>query len=88
MAVGYRTVTLVTHDGREIRGVKKGEDAFLVQVLDTGERLQGYVKADLRDVRNEPQSLMPRFGPDRLTNGDLDDLLRFLASVNEEDSAP
>ena len=88
VAVGYRTVTLVTRDGREIRGVKKGEDAFSVQVLDTDERLQGYVKADLRDVRNEPQSLMPGFGPDRLSDGDLDDLLRFLASVSEEDSAP
>jgi putative heme-binding domain-containing protein len=88
MAVGYRTVTLVTRDGGEIRGVKKGEDAFSVQVVDTHERLQGYLKADLRDVRHEAQSLMPVFGTDRVSDGDLDDLLRFLASLREADPEP
>ena len=82
MAVGYRTVTLVTTDGGQIRGVKKGEDAFSVQIVDTGERLQGYLKADLGEVRDEEQSLMPAFGPDRLSDGDLDDLLRFLGTLN------
>ena len=83
MAVGYRTVTLVATDGRQIRGVKKSEDAFSVQVVDTGERLQGYLKADLREMRDEDQSLMPVFGPDRLSDDDLDDILRFLASLRE-----
>jgi hypothetical protein len=31
---------------------------------------------------------MPAFGVDRLSDGDLDDLLRFLASVREADAAP
>ena len=88
MAVGYRTVMLVTTDGGLIRGVKKGEDAFSVQIVDTGERLQGYLKADLREVRNEERSLMPAFGLDRLSDGDLDDVLRFLASAREADATP
>lgn len=88
VAVGYRTVTLRTRDGRQIRGVTKSEDAFSIRVLDTTERLQGYLKADLQVVRNEPQSLMPVFGPDQLSDADLDDLFRFLASVSEADSAP
>ena len=88
MAVGYRTVTLVTDDGRQIRGVKKGEDAFSVQIVDSGERLQGYLKADLREVRDEDQSLMPAFGPGRLSDGALDDVLRFLDSVREGDTTP
>ena len=79
MAVRYRTVTLVTTDGRQIRGVKKSEDAFSIQIVDTGERLQGYLKADLREMRDEDRSLMPVFGPDRLSDGDVDDVLRFLA---------
>jgi len=87
MRAGYRTVTLVTGEGREIRGVKKGEDAFSVQVVDTGERLQGYLKADLREVRDETRSLMPAFGADRLSDGDLDDLLRYLASLIETERA-
>ena len=81
-------MTLRTRDGRQIRGVTKSEDAFSIRVLDTTERLQGYLKADLQVVRNEPQSLMPVFGPDQLSDADLDDLFRFLASVSEADSAP
>ena len=87
MRVGYRAVTVVTADGREIRGVKKGEDAFSIQMLDTGERLQGFLKADLREVRDEPASLMPVFGVEQLSDRDLDDLLRFLASVSEAGAA-
>ena len=68
--------------------MKKSEDAFSVQIVDTGERLQGYLKADLREMRDEEQSLMPAFGPDRLSEGDLDDVLRFLASLREADTAP
>ena len=84
VAVGYRTVTLTTRDGREIRGVKKGEDAFSVQLVDTDERLQGYLRADLEAVRDVAESLMPVFGPGRLSAGDLDDLLRFLAVSGED----
>ena len=88
MALGYRTVTLTLRDGREIRGVKKREDAFSLQVIDTNERLQGYLRADLESVRDVAESLMPVFRSDRLSDGDLDDLFRFLASVSEADAAP
>ena len=87
MRVGYRAVTVVTADGREIRGVKKGEDAFSIQMLDTGERLQAFLKADLREVRDETASLMPVFGVEQLSDRELDDLLRFLASVSEAGAA-
>ena len=39
---GYETVTLVTKDGQKIRAVKKNEDVFSIQVMDTRERIQGY----------------------------------------------
>jgi putative heme-binding domain-containing protein len=45
---GYQPVTLVTRSGQRIRGVKKNEDAFSIQIMDTRERLQGYSKADRR----------------------------------------
>jgi hypothetical protein len=88
VAVGYRTVTLTLRDGRQIRGVKKREDVFSLQLVDTDERLQGYLRADLASVRDVAESLMPVFGSDRLSDGDLDDLLRFLASASEADAAP
>jgi putative heme-binding domain-containing protein len=79
IANGYRAVTLVTRDGRRIRGAEKSEDAFSIQIMDTQQRLQGYLKADLREVVAESTSLMPAFGPDRLSDRDLDELLTFLS---------
>lgn len=81
---GYEPVTLVTRDRRRIRGIRKGEDAFSIQIMDTGGRLQGYVKAELREVSRDTQSLMPSFGADRLSDADLDDLLGFLSTLRSK----
>src|SRR5687768_6614728 len=78
---GYQPVTLTTPDGQQIRGVKKNEDLFSVQIMDTGERIQGYLRDDMRAVTDEKQSAMPAFGPDKLTDGQLDDLLAYLESL-------
>jgi putative heme-binding domain-containing protein len=78
---GYETVTLVTRDGQQIRGTRKSEDAFSIQIMDTNERLQGYLKANLRDIIRDKKSLMPDFGPDRLNDRDLNDLLAFLGTL-------
>jgi len=78
---GYEAVTLVTRDGDRVRGVKKNEDEFSIQVMDTRERLQGFLKANLTQLTIEKQSLMPVYGPDRLNDRDLDDLLRYLAGL-------
>lgn len=78
---GYEPVTLVTRDGERIRGVKKNEDEFSIQIMDARERLQGYLKANLSELSNDKRSLMPAYGPDRLNDHDLDDLLRYLTSL-------
>jgi putative heme-binding domain-containing protein len=75
---GYQPVTIVTRDGQRIRGVKKNEDAFSVQIMDTHERIQGYVKSDLKEMIDEETSLMPDFGSDRLPDAALDDLVAYL----------
>lgn len=77
---GYQPVTLITRDGQQIRGTRKGEDVFSIQIMDTRERLQGYLKANLREVTREKKSLMPDFGPDRLSDQGLNDLLAFLGT--------
>ena len=61
--------------------MRKAEDAFSVQILDTGERLQGYLKADLTSVAPDTRSLMPDYGADRLSEADLDDLVAFLTAL-------
>lgn len=81
VGAGYRAVTLVTGDGQRIRGVTKREDSFSIQILDTDERLQGYLKADLQGIVREERSLMRQFGPDRLNDGELDDLLQYLGTL-------
>jgi len=78
---GYEPVTLVTKDGERIRGVRKNEDEFSIQIMDGRERLQGYLKANLAEFTTDRQSLMPVYGPDRLGDHDLDDLLRYLTSL-------
>ena len=79
---GYEPVTLVTRDGERIRGVRKNEDEFSIQIMDTRERLQGYLKANLTAFTTDKQSLMPVYGPDRLNDRELDDLLQYLASLH------
>ena len=58
-------------------GARKSEDAFSIQIMDTREQLQGYLKANLREVTRDTTSLMPSFGPGALSDADLDDLLGF-----------
>jgi len=81
----YEAVTLVTKDGQRIRGVKKNEDVFSIQIMDTRERIQGYVKADLQEVIYEKSSLMPAYSPDRLSDADLNDLVGYLTTLRSID---
>jgi putative heme-binding domain-containing protein len=85
IAPGYETVTLVTKDGQRIRGAKKNEDVFSIQIMDTRERIQGYLKSDLQEVIYEKDSLMPIYGPDRLNDGDLSDLVGYLSTLRGAD---
>ena len=84
VAPGYRAVTLVTKGGDRIEGVVKSEDAFSIQIVDTDQRLQGYIKADLADLIHEEESRMPRFGRLRLRPSELDDLLAFLGTLRDD----
>jgi hypothetical protein len=78
---GYDPVTIVTREGERIRGIKKNEDEFSVQIMDTRERLQGFLKANLTTFTIDKESLMPVYKADRLNDKDLDDLLRYLTGL-------
>jgi putative heme-binding domain-containing protein len=86
-APGYEPVTVTPETGQPIRGVKKNEDLFSVQIMDTTERIQGYEKDKMKSVENGTRSVMPAFGPDRLSDGDLDDLVRYLQTLRGFDPA-
>ena len=83
---GYEAVTLVTRDGQRIRGVKKNEDEFSIQIVDMRERLQGVLKENLTEILNEPRTVMPSYGAAQLNDAALDDLLQYLGTLRRTDA--
>ena len=83
---GYEAVTVVTRDGQRIRGVKKNEDEFSIQIIDMRERLQGYLKANLTEILNEPRTVMPAYSAEQLDDRTLDDLLQYLGTLRRTDA--
>ena len=80
----YETVTVVTKDGQKIRGIKKNEDAFSIQMMDMRERIQGYSKANV-EVLYDKNSLMPAFSAKQLSDSDLSDLVGYLTTLRGHD---
>jgi putative heme-binding domain-containing protein len=78
---GFQPVTITPESGPPIRGVKKNEDLFSVQIMDTRERIQGFEKDKVQSVVDGTRSLMPLFGPERVSDGELDDLVRYLLTL-------
>lgn len=79
--VGFETVTIATRDGRKIRGVRKNEDTFSVQVMTGAEDLLSFNKKDVEVTPEAERSLMPAYGADRLSDADLADVVRYLRSL-------
>jgi putative heme-binding domain-containing protein len=84
---GYEPVTITAANGAAVQGVKKNEDLFSVQVMDTRERIQGYEKDKVKSVSSPTRSVMPVYGPDRLSESDLDDVVRYLQTLRGFDPA-
>jgi putative heme-binding domain-containing protein len=77
----YESVTAVTSDGKEIKGVTLNEDNFSVQVMDSSEKIHLLEKGKLRSFQKSRQSAMPKYATDLLSDKDLGDVVAFLISV-------
>ena len=77
----YETVTVVTPDGQEIKGVTLNEDQFSLQMMDMTERVHLFEKDKLRSVRKSRVSLMPSYNPALLSDQDLADIVAYLLNV-------
>ena len=77
----YETVTVVTADGKEIKGVALNEDNFSVQMIDASEQIYLLEKDKLRSFKKSRESMMPVYKPDVLSDKDLDDIVAYLTSV-------
>lgn len=78
IAAGYKPLTLVTGEGETVQGVLKSEDAFSLQMMDSNQRLRGFMKEQLRSLERPQQSLMPGFSENMLGQQELIDILNFL----------
>ena len=77
----YQTVTVVTPDGHEIKGVTLNEDQFSLQMMDTAERVHLFEKDKLLSIQKSRDSLMPVYNSTILSDQDLDDIVAYLLSV-------
>jgi putative heme-binding domain-containing protein len=77
----YETVTLVTANGKEIKGVTLNEDSFSVQLMDSDEKIHLLEKDKLLSFRKSRESLMPKYNADVLNDKDLEDIVAYLGSL-------
>lgn len=77
----YESVTVVTEDGKTIRGVTLNEDSFSVQIMDSNERIHMLDKSKLRSFQKTRESAMPKYDADVLSEKDLEDIVAYLITV-------
>ena len=77
----YESVTVVTADGKEIKGVTLNEDSFTVQIMDSAENIHMLEKDKLKSFHKTRQSAMPKYNADVLSDKDVEDIIAFLASL-------
>jgi cytochrome c oxidase cbb3-type subunit 3 len=80
--ISNATVTVVTASGQRITGVPKNEDTFSIQMLGTDNEIHVFSKKDLKEVIHEMKSLMPAYDQAKLSDGELTDLLAYLAALH------
>ena len=79
----YDTVTVVTANGEKVVGIAKNEDTFSIQLMDTHQRLQFFLKKNLKEVTHERKSLMPVYSETMLKPAELQDLLAYLETLRD-----
>jgi cytochrome c oxidase cbb3-type subunit 3 len=77
----YETITVVTADGKKIKGVARNEDNFSVQMIDASEQIYLLEKDKLRSFQKSRESMMPTYTRELLSDQDLDDIVAYLISL-------
>jgi putative heme-binding domain-containing protein len=81
---GYLVARAVAKDGKEVRGTLVNEDVFWILLRDPSGAVHTLEKSDGLTVTREPEAtLMPSYAS-RLTSGELDDLVAYLATLRGE----
>jgi len=80
----YETITAVTADGKEVKGVALNEDSFSIQIMDTSEQIHLLEKDKLRSFKKSRESMMPKYDATVLSDKDLDDIVAYLISIGAQ----
>lgn len=77
---GYHSVTVVTRDGKTLRGIQKALDDFSVQFMDLQGKYYSFDRSEVQSVKRDTRSLMPEYG--KVFNAaELDDVLAYMLSL-------
>ena len=80
----YLLVNLVTKSGRTVTGIRVDEDSFSIQIRDNSGRSHSFWKSEIAELGKRPgKSPMPSY-KGRLSDGEVTDLVAYLASLKEE----
>ena len=78
-------VLVKTLDGKEIRGVRRNEDTFSLQMIDTSGQLRMLDKLKLASVEVQTTSLHPPELATRVSTAEVTDLVAYLRTLNGRD---
>jgi putative heme-binding domain-containing protein len=76
----YSSITVVTKDGRTIRGLEKSLDDYSVLLMDLAGKVYSFDRSDLKSVERDKKSLMPEYG-NVFTSTEMNNLLAYLLSL-------
>jgi cytochrome c oxidase cbb3-type subunit III len=76
----YRTVRVVTKDGKEVKGRLLNLDTFTIEMLDSNANLRTFLKSDLSDYKVITNSGMPSY-KDKMSKQELGDVVSYLITL-------
>jgi len=76
---GFRPVIVTMKDGAQIKGVAKNNSNYSLQLLDGKGKLHLIDKREVKEANFQEKSWMPDNYGERLSEGEINDLLAFLA---------
>lgn len=79
--LGFRPATVVTKDGRTLRGVLKNEHNFSIQLLGDDDRLHLLISDEIASMERGEKSIMPTDYDEQLSDDEFRDLLAFLSRL-------
>ena len=82
-----RAVVVVTRDGKKLSGVARNEDNFSLQLQTLDGAFHMLNKSELARLERQPRSIMPDDYGSKLSRGELNDLIRYLAAAGAKRSA-